>query len=70
MRSVAQTYHLGGRGLLAAWTSHRFASRLGLTAGAIILMVAGYVLATRFGTAASPPLHFEVPMSTSPGTGA
>jgi hypothetical protein len=69
MRSVAQTYHLGGRGLLA-WISHRFASRLALTAGAIILMVAGYVLATRFGTAASPPLHFEVPMSTSPGTGA
>jgi hypothetical protein len=38
-----------------------------LLGGAIILMVDGYVLATQFGTSASPPLHFEVPMSTGGG---
>jgi hypothetical protein len=39
-----------------------------LVAVAIILLVAGFVLATQLGTTASPPLHFD-PISTAPGAG-
>jgi hypothetical protein len=70
MTGVAHTYQFTRRGLLTTWTSHRLASQLALLAGAIVLIVAGYVLATHLGSPASPPLHFEVPMSTTPGAGA
>jgi hypothetical protein len=70
MTGVAHTYQFARRGLLTTWTSHRLASQLALIAGAIILMAAGYLLATQCGSTASPPLHFEVPMSTAPGAGA
>jgi hypothetical protein len=70
MTGVAHTYQFTRRGLLTTWTSHRLASQLALIAGAIIMMAAGYLLATQFGSTASPPLHFEVPMSTAPGAGA
>ncbi len=65
MTGVAHPYQLTRDGLLTTWTSHRLA----LVAAAIILMLAGYVIATQFGSA-SPPLHLEVPMSTTPGAGA
>jgi hypothetical protein len=68
MTGVAHPYQFARRGLLPTWTSHRLARQLALIATAIILMAAGYVLATRFGTSASPPLHFD-PMSTAPGAG-
>jgi len=68
MTGVAHTYQFTRRGLLTTWTSHRLASQFALLGGAIILMVAGYVLATQLGTSASPPLHFELPMSTGAGT--
>jgi len=64
MTGVAHTYQFAGRGLLTTLASHR----LVLVAGAIILLVAGYVLATQLGTTASPPLHLD-PMSTAPGAG-
>jgi hypothetical protein len=68
MTGVAHRYQFAGRGLLTTWASHRLASQLVLVAGAIILLVAGYVLATQLGTTASPTLHFD-PMSTAPGAG-
>jgi hypothetical protein len=64
MTAVTLKYQFAGRGLLTTWASHR----LVLVAVAIILLVAGFVLATQLGTTASPPLHFD-PMSTAPGAG-
>lgn len=69
MTGVAHSYQFARRGLLTPWTSHRLARQLALAVGAIILLVAGYVLATQFGSSTSPPLHLEVPMSTTPGAG-
>jgi hypothetical protein len=70
MTSVAHTYQFARRGLLTTWTSHRLTRQLALIAGVIILMVAGYLLASQLGSPASPPLHLEVPMPTAPGAGA
>jgi hypothetical protein len=68
MTGVAHPYQFARRGLLTTWASHRLASRLAVVAGVIILLVAGYVLATQLGPAASPPLHVD-PISTAPGAG-
>jgi hypothetical protein len=67
MTTVAHKHHFAG-GLRTTWTSHRHAHQLVLLAGAIILLVAGYFLATQLGMTASPPLHFD-PISTAPGAG-
>jgi hypothetical protein len=64
MTGVAHTYQFARRGLLTTWASHPLA----LVAGAIVLVVAGYLLATQLGTTASPPLHFD-PIPTAPGAG-
>jgi len=69
MTSVAHNHHFAGRGLLTTLASHRLASQLALMAAAIILLVAGYVLATQLGPTSSPPLQID-PMSTAPGAGA
>jgi len=66
MTSVAHNHHFAGRGLRTTWVSHRLAIQLALVAVAIILLVAGFVLATQLGPTASPPLHID-PMSTAPG---
>ena len=68
MTSVAHNHHFAGRGLPTTWKSHRLARQLALVAVAIILLVAGYVLATQLGMTASPPLHFD-PISTAPRAG-
>jgi hypothetical protein len=68
MTGVAYKYQFVGRGLLTMWASHRLASQLVLLAGAISLLVVGYVLAAQLGTTASPPLHLD-PIPTAPGAG-
>lgn len=70
MTGIAHTYQFTRRGFLTTWTSHRLANQLVLVAAAIILIVAGYLLASQFAAPSSPPLHLEVPMSTTPGAGA
>jgi hypothetical protein len=64
MTSVAPTYQFARRGLRTTWVSHR----LVLVTAAVILLVAGFVLATRLGTTASQPVRLD-PMPTSPGAG-
>jgi hypothetical protein len=51
------------------WDSHRLASGLALVTGALLLLLGGFVLATRLGGHTSPPNQIEVPFATSPGTG-